>query len=795
MNYGYFDHSKREYVITNPKTPVKWINYIGTLSFGGFIDATGGSLLCKDDPSYNRIINYDYQKPLYEFNGETMYIRLKLNNNITIFSPFYVPTLESYEFYECRVGTGYSKYTSIFYGIKTEVLVFIPLKGNREIREITITNLNKEAAEIDVIPVASYTHFDALKQLTNLDWVPQTMMSKAYYVDKHCILTQFAYMNKDSKVNYLTTNHEVTSFESDREKFLGDSGYGTYKNPKSLLNYELSSYEAKRGNNIGALMNHMGTLKSGEKTSLIIELGQCQNIKDEENSILEYFKEEKVHEAFHELICFWNSYLNKLQVKTPDSSMNSMINIYNPRQCYITKNFSRYLSLYQTGYGERGIGIRDLSQDLMGILPSASAEVKESLKTLLTYQLNEGFSMHEYNPFTRKGSIGDSKERDDRPHYYSDDHLFIILSLLEYLKETGDLNFLKEDLPFYDKDTGSVLCHIEKALDFSSRDLGSHGLSLLGFADWNDTVNLEKGAESVFTTMLFGTVLKECIPLMKLINREDLEEKYIIIYENLKASVEKYCYDGKWFIRYFDSNKKPLGSHINEEGKIYVNSQSFAVISGLCQRELCETALDSVNKLLYTKNGIKSSVPSFHGYNKDKGGITTYPPGAKENGGIFLHTNPWVIIAETMLGHGDRAFMYYSAINPASKNDKILEYECEPYCYAQNILGDEHPQFGLGRNSWLSGTASWSYQAAVKYILGIRPSLEGLVIDPCVPHDFNEFTVERHIRNCSYEIKIYNPEGVEKGIKEVFVDHKTFNKNVIPYFNDNMKHQVKIIMG
>ncbi|MHB1394185.1 MAG: GH36-type glycosyl hydrolase domain-containing protein [Clostridia bacterium] len=803
MQYGYFNDINREYVITDPKTPVKWINYIGNLDFGGFVDHTGGALICKGDPAINRIIKYIPQLPASEFKGETLYIRIKGKDAYTLFSPFFVPTLDQYQMYECHVGLGYTRIISEFYGIRAEVVIFVPICGGREIRDIRITNLRAVPVELDVVPVIEYTHFDALKQLVNADWVPQTMQSKCIEEQSGFrTLIQYAYMHKDTKVNYFTSNLAVSSFETDRKHFLGENEYGTWESPMSLNSKELGNHEALRGDNMAAMMHHLGVLESGESRRLITQLGQCSSMVEEKQKIESFRRIERVDAEFANLKCFWEEYLSRLQVETPDKSMNTMLNIHNPRQCFITKSWSRYLSLYQLGFGARGIGFRDSAQDVMGIMGNAPEEGRELIEKLLQVQKRNGAAMHQFNPLTMIANEGDSREAEDRPKYYSDDHLWIILSVCAYLKETGNIGFLDKQIPFYEKDhmtnpieEGTVMEHLRRSVEFTRKDLGSHGLPLLGFADWNDTVNLPRGAESLFTANLYGKALAELIELMDYHGDDKLKAVYENYYNDMRDSVNNWGWDGEWYIRYYDQVGKPMGSRVNSSGQIYVNAQSWAVLSGFAPANRAVKALDAVNRILNTKNGIKLSYPGYKDYDPEKGGITTYPTGAKENGGIFLHCNPWVMIAETLVGNGARAFEYYNQINPVCKNNSIDVYECEPYCYPQNILGDEHPQFGLARNSWLSGTSSWVYQAAIKHILGICPAYEGLMVDPCIPNDWKEFRVRRYFRGSTYEIHVKNPEGISKGIKAVSVDGKGQEGNIIPCYEDGKLHHIEVMMG
>jgi len=780
MKYGYFDDQNREYVITNPRTPVKWINYLGTLAFGGFVDHTGGALICKGDPALNRITKYILQLPESEFKGATLYLRFKQGEGYKVFSPYFVPTLDPYDLYECHVGLGYTKIVSEFYGIRTEVTIFVPLGDSRLISDIKVTNLSDQPMEIDVIPVVEYTHPDALKQFTNADWVPQTMQSEVHEDEGGMkILIQYPFMYRETRVNYFTSNHPVSSFESDRKRFLEGSEYGTWTKPLSLEEPELGDYEALRGDNIAALLHHLGEIQPGEARRIITQLGQEESVEKALPWVCKYRDEESVDEAFRDLAQFWDDYLWKMQVETPDADMNRMLNIHNPRQCYITENWSRYLSLYQPGLGTRGMGFRDSSQDVMGIVGHLPEEGKGLIRKLLHIQKRDGSAMHQFNPLTMVANEGDSREVEGAPRYYGDDHLWIILAVTAYLRETGDLAFLDEVIPYYEKDekgnpieSGTVHDHMERAIEFTRHNVGAHGLPLLGFADWNDTVNLKAGAESVVVANLYGKALLEMIELARYLKGAESVERYTAYYEEMKKRVNEHAWDGEWYVRYFDADGTPLGSRCNTEGQIYANGQSWPVISGFATPGRAAKALDSVYRRLNTKSGIKLSTPGYKGFDPRKGGITTYPPGAKENGGIFLHTNPWVIIAETM-----------------------DEFEGEPYVYPQNILGDEHPQFGLARNSWLTGTASWIYQAATQYILGIMPTYEGLQIDPCIPRNWDGFRITRVFRNALYQIEVQNPDHVCKGVKAVRVDGKEIRGNIVPIFGEGKTHRVEVIMG
>ncbi len=802
MKYGYFDPHAREYVITDPRTPVKWINYIGTRAFGGFVDHTGGALLCKDDPAFNRVTKYIQQMPSSDFKGETLYLRLRGEGGFQVVSPFYVPGLNQLERYECCVGLDYTRILSEICGLRTDALIFVPRNSQTELRRVTITNISDRVLNVDIIPLVEFTHPFALTQLTNADWAPQTMQCRAQQDGEFTILAEYPFMARDTGINYLTANLPASSFETDRKRFLGANEYGTFANPLSLQQPELSSREAERGDVIGALLHPLGELQPGESRTLIVQLGQATTLEAAAADIARFRREAVIERELRTIADYWENYLTAQQVDTPEENMNLMLNLFNPRQCCVTKTWSRYLSYYQLGLGARGIGMRDSAQDCLGVMASAPGEAAELIRLLLSFQNPDGSCMHQFNPLDRIASAGDSLEMEDRPHYYSDDHLWLTLAVAAYLKESADWEFLKEEIPFYDpahpgegREPAAVLEHLRRGLDFSARDQGKHGLPLLGFADWNDTVNLPAGAESLFTANLYGLALREMAGLLEYLDRPAEAQQYSGLYEAMRARVEACAWDGEWYLRYFDEQGNPLGSAKNEYGKLYLNGQSWPVISGFASRERARRAMDAVYEKLNTRYGIKLSWPGFNGYDPRYGGVTTYPPGAKENGGIFVHPNPWACMAEALLGNGERACQYYAQVNPAARNDSIEIYECEPYVYAQNILGDEHPQFGLARNSWLSGSAAWNYVAATQYILGVRPEYAGLRVDPCIPSSWDGFNVKRRFRDALYDITVHNPAHVCRGVARMTLEGRDLPDNLIPPNEEKNSHTVEVWLG
>lgn len=801
--YGYFDDAAREYVITNPKTPVKWINYLGTLDFGGFIDHTGGMLLCAGDPALNRLLKYIPQLPAADFKGSTLYVRLREEKAPLVFSPFFVPTLDELDAYACHVGLGYTRFVSEYAGLRTEVTVFVPEGESRLIQNVQITNISETTRNLDLIPVVEYSHPDALKQFNNADWVPQTMQSKAVWEKGgRVVLLQYPFMLRDTRVNFFTSSAPVDSFETDRQQFLGENGYMSWAVPRSLYSRSLGNHEALRGDNIAALLHAVGDLAPGQTHRLIVQLGQAESYEAAQAGIAAYRQPELVDQALAAKAAFWDGFLGRMQVDTPDRALNRILNVYNPRQCFVTKNWSRYLSLYQLGLGARGMGFRDSAQDVIGIVTHAPQQAPALLRKLLQVQLPDGSAMHQFNPLTMVANRGDSREVEGADPFYSDDHLWIVLATAAYLRETGDLAFLEEEIPFYQDDwgkpvreVGTVREHLQRAVAFTRRTTGAHGLPRLGFADWNDTVNLAPGAESLFTANLYGRALRDLLELAAYEEDQAVLEQYTADYEEMQEIVNQHAWDGDWYVRYFDAQGEPIGSQQNDAGQIYANGQSWPVLSGFAPQARARAALDAVYARLNTSCGIKLSAPGYDGYDPRKGGITTYPPGAKENGGIFLHANPWVIMAEAILGRGDRAYTYYAQINPALRNEDIDRFECEPYVYPQNILGDEHPQFGLARNSWLTGTATWALVAGTQYILGIQPTLEGLRVDPCLPVDWDGFSVTRQFRGATYAITITNPDHVSRGVRSVTLDGEPCAGDVLPDLRDGNMHEVLVLMG
>ncbi|MEF1187060.1 GH36-type glycosyl hydrolase domain-containing protein, partial [Vibrio sinaloensis] len=428
MKFGYFDDNNKEYITTTPCTPIKWCNYVGTLEFGGLVDSNGGVVLCKGDPALNRITKYIAQLPNSDFKGSTVYLKVtNREGNVEVFSPFYTPTLKPLEKFENHTGLSYTTIIAEGYGVRCEATLFVPKDAPVLLEDIKITNISDEALHVDVVPVFEFTHFDALKQLVNADWVPQTMTLKAHQqASGHTVLEQYAFMKRDYAVNLMTADRPATSFDGDRQKFLGNLGYGSWAAPEKLFTDELGNSECLRGDNIGALNLRLGWIEPKQMERTVVQLTQMPSLEQAEPMLEKYRDHQEVDKALDALANHWDNYLAAVQVETPDPAMNSMLNIHNPRQCHTTKNWSRYLSLYQLGYGARGVGFRDSSQDTLGVITHMPEEAREFIERLLSVQNIDGSAMHQFFPSTMEANAGDSREEEDRPDYYGDDHLWIV---------------------------------------------------------------------------------------------------------------------------------------------------------------------------------------------------------------------------------------------------------------------------------------------------------------------------------------------------------------------------------
>ncbi|NLX77598.1 MAG: glycosyl transferase [Clostridiaceae bacterium] len=761
MQYGYFDRKAREYVITRPDTPTPWINYIGSGKYGGIVTNTGGGYSFHRDPQNRRITRYRYNNLPMDRPGRYIYVRDRITGEY--WNPGYQPVQRKLDAYRCRHGMGYTVIEGEYRGIAADVTYFVPDDRDFEIWLVHIRNLGHTERKLQVFSYSEFCFWDAVKDQQNVDWVQQ--INQGRYNDG--IITWHPH-HFDSECAFFATNAEINSFDTNLEAFIGR--YRCESNPIAVETGACSNSISYRMNGVGAFCIDLD-LKAREEKEIIFILGYTDDKRTIRDEIQSYLNVDYAKEALARLKDYWEEYLDNLYAETPDEDMNLFVNTWNQYQCKITFNWSRFVSMYQLGLG-RGMGTRDSAQDTLGVMHSIPEQASELLKKLIHCQYTDGRVYHLFFPLTGEGGEGDAPIV--KYDWYSDDHLWLPLAVNAYLKETGNFEFLNSIVLYNDNKTeDTVWEHLKKAMEFTYNHRGPHNLALIGRADWNDTLNLDLGngiAESVFTSMLFCRAALEMIEIAEYTGEKELARMYRNWYEEMKKAINESCWDGEWYVRAFDDEGNVMGSKNCEYGKIFINSQPWAVLSQVAPEEYAGKCLGSVYQHLNTKYGIVKVYPAYPKYDPKIGGMTTFPPGAKENGGIFAHTNPWVMIAECLMGNGNRAYEYYTQILPARRNDDVDLFEVEPYVYCQNILGKEHPQFGTGRNSWLTGTAAWNMVAVSQYILGVRPEYDSLTVDPCIPSEWKGFKVRRKFRGCTYNIEVKNPDGVCRGVKKIIVD-------------------------
>ena len=784
MKYGYFDEQAREYVITRPDTPTPWINYIGSGKYGGIISNTGGGYSFHKDPQNRRITRYRYNSIPMDRPGRYIYIRDAVTGEF--WNPGFQPSQRKLDSYSCRHGMGYTVLQGEYKGITAEATYFVPDDRDFEIWLLKVKNTLNVPKKLQIFSYAEFCFWDAILDQQNVDWAQQ--INQGRYKDN--IITWYPHYIKDNG-SFFATSGKVGSYDTNLETFIGK--YHSEANPIAVEQGACSNSISYRTNGVGAFCNEL-ELEKGEESEIVFILGYSENRSRIHDEIKNYLSPVEAHKALERLNEHWSEYTGKLHVETPDNEMNLFVNTWNQYQSKTTFNWSRFVSLYQLGLG-RGMGIRDSAQDTLGVMHTIPEQAKGLIVKLIQCQYTDGRAYHLFFPLTGEGGMGDAPVK--KFDWYSDDHLWLILAVNAYIKETGDFAFLDSMVLYNDKKTeATVWAHLDRALDFTYNNKGPHDIALAGRADWNDTLNLDTGkgiAESVFTSMLYCRAALEMIELSGHLSKAEEVNKYKAMYDEMKDAINATCWDGEWYKRAFDDESQPLGSKENKFGKIFINSQSWAVLGGVSDKERSRKCLDSVDKHLNSKFGIVAMYPAYTENDPKKGGITTYPPGAKENGGVFLHTNPWVMIAEIMTGNGNKAFEYYKQILPAGRNNDADHFEVEPYVYPQNILGKEHPQFGIGRNSWLSGTASWNMVVSSQYILGIRAGYDSLTVDPCIPSEWDGFRAKRVFRGASYNIEVRNPDHVSSGINKLVMDGKEVEK--IPVLSAGSKCNITVIMG
>ncbi|MBK7317473.1 glycosyl transferase [Candidatus Villigracilis affinis] len=824
MKFGHFDDSAREYVITQPDTPLPWINYLGSEAYFGLISNTAGGYSFYKDARLRRLTRYRYNNSPLDMGGRYLYLRD--NGTGKYWSPSWMPTRTKLDAYECRHGQGYTVITSKFNGIKSSTRYFVPLGESLEIWQTTLTNESASSVDLSLFSAIEFCLWDANDDATNFQ--RNYSIGQMEIVDE-VIYHKTEYRERRDHFAYFACSEKLAGYDTVREDFLGK--YRSWNEPEVVESGTSVNTEAHGWQPIGS--HHVKVqLKAGESKQVIFVLGYQENPKDDKfdppgsqiinkkrakAALEKYLKQENADKAFNDLRDHWTMLLGKLQVTTPDEHTNRMVNIWNAYQCMVTFNMSRSASYFESGIG-RGMGFRDSNQDLLGFVHMIPERARERILDLSATQLKNGGAFHQYQPLTKRGN-------NDVGSGFNDDPLWLVLGVSAYIKESGDWSILDE-LVQYENETGSespLYEHLQRSVQYTLDRLGPNKLPLIGRADWNDCLNLNcfsdtpgqsfqtttnkdgTVAESVFIAGLFVLACKEMMGLfegykLKIQGSTTFNLQPSTFYSEAATEMEKTVWaagwDGDWFRRAYDDFGHALGSKENSEGKIFIEPQGICIMAGLgVDSGNAVKALDAVAEHLATPHGIVLQQPAFSEYYLHLGEISSYPPGYKENAGIFCHTNPWIMIAEAIVGRGDNAFDYYKRINPSAREEISELHKCEPYVYAQMIAGKDAATHGEAKNSWLTGTAAWNYAAITQSILGIRPTLDGLEISPVIPASWDGFSAIRKYRGVTYNITVENPMHVCKGVASVTVNGRQVSGSVIRTQDGEKEVNVKVVMG
>ena len=774
MRYGYFDDERREYVITRPDTPLPWINYLGNEAYFGIISNTAGGYSFYRDARLRRLTRYRYNNVPFDAGGR--YIYLRDENNGEFWSPTWQPVRQPVENYRCRHGLGYSIISSTTGQIETEIKYFVPMGEDLEIWQTRVTNHRSEPAKLSLFSCIEFCLWDSADDSTNYQ---RNFNIGEVELEDGVIYHKTEYRERRDHFAYFACSEKLAGFDTQREAFLGP--YRGWDSPLVVEQGASANSIAHGWAPVGSHHMHL-ILEPGETRQVIFLLGYIENQRDQKfedaafqrinkcsvKPLLEkYFVPENVDAAFHSLKDYWNECLNVFQVSTPDEHTQRMVNIWNAYQCMITFNLSRSASLFESGVG-RGMGFRDTNQDLLGFVHMAPERARQRILDVAATQMESGGAYHQYQPLTKRGNsaVGDN---------FNDDPLWLVLSVAAYIKETGDWSILDKPVEF-DNRPGSdkpLYEHLQRSIQYTLNRLGPHGLPLIGRADWNDCLNLntfssEPGepfqtttsrdgqvAESIFIAGLFVLASQELSAIARITGREADAVNYSQSAQKMSAAVCEHGWDGQWFLRAYDAMGKKVGSRECLEGQIFIEPQGICVMAGIgCDDGLAQAALGSVRDRLATSHGIVLQQPPYTRYYLELGEISSYPPGYKENAGIFCHSNPWIIIAEAASGNGDQALDYYLRINPSAREVISDVHRCEPYVYAQMIAGRDAATHGEAKNSWLTGTAAWNYVAISQWILGIRPAYNGLEISPAIPKAWAGFKAQRVFRGTTFHISV-----------------------------------------
>ena len=810
MKYGYFDDANREYVITNPKTPWPWINYLGNEDFFTLVSNTAGGYSFFKDAKFRRITRYRYNGVPMDAGGMYFYIK----DGETVWNPGWKPCKTPLDAYACRHGMGYTRISGEKDGLAADLLMFVPLKTHAEVLKLSLSNTTKRTKKVKLFSFVEWCLWNASTDMENFQ---RNFSTGEVEVEGSVIYHKTEYKERRNHYAFYGVNAKIDGFDTDRETFLGL--YNGFDEPQAVAAGRSSDSVAHGWSPIASHYLNL-TLKPGESKDLVFTLGYVELPEDEKwqrkgvinkrpaKAMLKAFDStKKVDKAFKALRAYWDDLLSRYSVKSGNERLDRMVNIWNQYQCMITFNMSRSASFFESGIG-RGMGFRDSNQDLVGFVHQIPDRARERILDIAATQFPDGGCYHQYQPLTKRGN-------NDIGGGFNDDPMWLIFGTVAYLKETGDFSILKEKVPFDNRKGSEVTLmeHLRVSFNHVIENLGPHKLPLIGRADWNDCLNLNcfshdpnesfqttenntKGskAESLMIAGLFCVCGKDYAELCAHLGDTAESRRAAKAVAEMERSVEKHGWDGEWYLRAYDFYGRKIGSKENEEGRIFIESQGWCGMAEIGKAKgLPEKALDATKRYLECEHGIVLNQPAFTRYVVEYGEISTYPAGYKENAGIFCHNNPWVIIAETLAGRGTDAWKHYAKICPSYTEEHSELHKVEPYVYSQMVAGRDAAKPGEAKNSWLTGTAAWNWYAISEFILGIKPDYDGITVDPCIPKDWKGYTVSRRFRGAEYEITVKNPNHVEKGVKSVVMDGKELAGTTIPVRSG--KHVVIVTMG
>ena len=799
MQYGHFDNEKREYVIDRVDLPVSWTNYLGVKDLCVVVNHTAGGYMFYQSPEYHRVTRFRGNAVPMDRPGHYVYLRDAKDEDYWSISWQPVGKPLDQAKYTCRHGMSYTTYECDYKGIKASQTLMVPMDDAVELWDVRLKNTTDKERRISVF---SYCEFSFHHIMIDNQNFQMSLYCAGSSYDENIIEYDLFY--EEFGYQYFASNVTPDGFDCLRDSFLG--AYRTEDNPIAVERGTCSGSHELGNNHCGSLQKDL-VLAPGEEVRLIFMLGEGS--REAGKKIREKYSDmANVDAAYAQLKDYWENKFAQLQIKTPNEGMNTLINTWNLYQAEVNIMFSRFASFIEVG-GRTGLGYRDTAQDAMMIPHSNPEKCRQRIVELLRGLTTKGYGLHLFSP---EWFDPDAKKEKKKPFKSptviptvnaqdivhgledacSDDALWLVPSIIEYIKETGDAGFADEAVTYADGGEGTVYEHMKRILDFSAEQVGATGICKGLRADWNDCLNLG-GGESAMVSFLHYWAISHFLQLAEYLGRTEDVEKYQAMRERVGNVCNRELWDKEWFIRGITKNGKKIGTSEDAEGKVHLESNAWAVLSGAADVEKGKLAMDSVDKYLFTPYGILLNAPSYTVPDDDIGFVTRVYPGLKENGSIFSHPNPWAWAAECVLGRGDRAMKFYNALCPYYQNNMIEIRQSEPYSYCQFVVGRDHTAFGRARHPFMTGSGGWAYFSATRYMLGIRPDFEHLTIDPCIPADWREFSAVRRWRGAEYDIHVENPDGVMKGVQELYLDGETVER--IPVMAQGSRHDVRVVMG